>query len=142
MPPDLIDIVRQHHGTGVVRYFYERALESDGKSPVEESRFRYHFDRPRSKTAAILLLADSAEATARTLEKPSASAIEQMVERIVDDKVADGQLDESELTLSDIDKIRKVFAKILISTYHPRIDYPAVHPGGKKRSAGKDNVRA
>lgn len=142
MPPDLVDIVKQHHGTGVVRYFYEKALEGDEKAPVDETRFRYHFEKPRSKTAAILLLADSVEATARTLEKPSASSIEQMVDRIVNGKMHDGQLDESDLTFHDLNGIKTVFSKILISTYHPRIDYPVTQAGGKKKSAGKNNLRA
>lgn len=122
LPDDLIDIVKQHHGTGVVKYFYEKAYEQD--EAVDENRFRYRFEKPKSKTAAILLLADSVEATARTLPSTSAAAIEQMVNRIVDEKIDDGQLDECDITFSDINKIKNTFAKILISTYHPRISYP------------------
>lgn len=122
LPDELIDIVKQHHGTSVVKYFYEKAYEQD--EAVDENRFRYRFEKPKSKTAAILLLADSVEAAARTLPSTSAAAIEQMVNRIVDEKIDDGQLDECDITFSDINKIKNTFAKILISTYHPRISYP------------------
>lgn len=139
LPPDIVDIVKQHHGTGVVRYFYERALENEKKGSVDETRFRYHYDRPRRRTAGILMLADSVEATARTLHHPSAASIEQMVDRIVNEKLEDGQLDECGLTFNDVRKIKNVFTKILISAYHPRLDYPAVTVGGKRKNAGKNN---
>jgi hypothetical protein len=125
LPPDLIDIIRQHHGTSVVRYFYQRAQEESGGEPVDENRFRYHFEKPRKSTAGILMLADSVEAGARTLQRPSAATIEQTVERIVNGKLEDGQLDECDLTFSDIVKIKEVFARILIGSHHPRINYPA-----------------
>lgn len=140
IPPDIVDIVREHHGTSLVRYFYEEALKEGGKLPVQEHRFRYHFEKPKSKTAGILLLADSVEAAARTLRKPSASSIEQMVERIVNDKLEDGQLDECDLTFHDLNKIKKAFTKILISAYHPRIDYPKTGEG-KRKLEGKNNRR-
>jgi len=142
IPPDLVEIVKQHHGTGLVRYFYERASDDEGK-PADESRFRYHFDKPRGKTAGILLLADAVEATARTIDRPTPSAIEQMVDRIVDSKLEDGQLDDCDLSFSDIRNIKKVFSKNLISTYHPRIYYPSdeVDTGGKRRSTAKDKNR-
>ncbi len=125
IPPDLVDIVKEHHGTSLVRYFYEKALDEAEGQTVDENRFRYHFEKPRQRTAGILMLADSVEAGARTMQRPSASLIEQTVERIVDGKLEDGQLDECELTFNDIVKIKKVFARILIGTHHPRIDYPA-----------------
>jgi len=138
LPPDIVNIVRQHHGTGLVRYFYEQALEGQKYSPVYESRFRYHFEKPQEKTAGILLLADAVEATARTLRLPSASTIGHLVDRIVAEKLEDGQLDECELTFSDITRIKKVFTKILISTYHVRVEYPiGGGMGAKRKSAGK-----
>jgi hypothetical protein len=133
-PPEIVSIVQQHHGTGIVRYFYESALESQGNLPVDESRFRYRFGKPRSKTAGILLLADAVEATARTLNQPSASTIEQLVNRIVSEKLEDGQLDECELTFNDMTKIKKVFTKILISAHHIRVEYPM---GGSREAKGK-----
>jgi putative nucleotidyltransferase with HDIG domain len=137
-PPELVNIVRQHHGTGIIRYFYEQALEGQGQSAVDESRFRYHFEKPRGKTAGILLLADAVEATARTLNQPSVSTIEQLVDRIVEDKLEDGQLDECSLTFSDVTKTKKVFKKILINAYHIRVEYPiAKGMGAKGKGAGK-----
>ncbi|MHB8895220.1 MAG: HD family phosphohydrolase [Candidatus Geothermincolia bacterium] len=121
-PPDLVEIVKEHHGTSVVRYFYEAALES-GES-VDVERFRYHYPKPHRRTAGIVMLADAVEATARTLEKPSPTSVRQMVGRIVDEKLADGQLDECSLTFEELHEIKSVFGRILIGTYHPRIDYP------------------
>jgi hypothetical protein len=138
-PPDLVEIVRQHHGTSIVRYFYEEALESG--EPVDVERFRYHYEKPRRRTAGILMLADAVEAAARTLDKPSASSIQQMVDRIVDDKLADGQLDECALTFEELNKIKNIFGRILIGTYHPRIDYPGVTFAGAKENGDK-NKRA
>lgn len=124
LPKDIIDIIKQHHGTSVVKYFYQKALDDSDNENIDENRFRYHFEKPKSKTAAILMLADAVEAAARTLPSTSASAIEQMVSRIVDDKIGDGQLDDCDITFKDISEIKNVFSKILISTYHPRITYP------------------
>jgi cyclic-di-AMP phosphodiesterase PgpH len=133
IPPDIVDIVKEHHGTSVVRYFYEQALESG--EPIDIETFRYHSDKPRRRTAGILMLADSVEATARTLKKPSATSIEQMVDRIVDGKLKDGQLDECQLTFKELNGIRSTFSKVLIGTYHPRIDYNVSE--GEKAIAGR-----
>jgi membrane-associated HD superfamily phosphohydrolase len=143
VPEEIVDIVREHHGTSVVRYFYQRALETEGKDSVEESRFRYHFDRPKRKTAGILLLADAVEATARTLSRPTAASLGQMVDRIVDGRLEDGQLDECDLTFNDVKRIKNVFTKILVSTYHPRVDYPWTpgKSGGKRKVAGQNHFK-
>jgi len=135
IPPDLVEIIKQHHGTSVVRYFYETALETEDSVDVE--RFRYHFDKPRSRTAGILMLSDALEATARTLNRPSPASIEQMVNRVVDGKLDDGQLDECALTFDELKRTRSVFSKILIGTYHPRIDYPGGEIAGAKEHAHK-----
>ncbi len=137
VPPDLIEIIRQHHGTSLVRYFYEKAIEEADGQPVDENRFRYHFEKPRRRTAGILMLADSVEAAARTMQRPSASVIEQTVERVVDAKLDDGQLDECDLTFSDIVSIKRVFSRILIGVHHPRVDYPA----GISRAGGKSDSK-
>lgn len=141
LPPDIVDVIEQHHGTSLVSFFYDRAVKSADGETVDIDRFRYHFAKPKSKTAGILLLADAVEATARSLNRPSAGAIKQMVNRIVDAKISDGQLDESSITFSDVSKIKAVFANILISAYHPRIEYPVVelNSGGGKRGARKSN---
>jgi putative nucleotidyltransferase with HDIG domain len=138
IPPDLVEIVKEHHGTSMVRYFYEKAMDQDGSADVEENRFRYHFPKPHRRTAGILMLADSVEATARTLNRPSAATIEQMVSRIVDGKMVDGQLDDCDLTYSDLTRIKAAFSRILIGAYHPRVDYPqAPAAGGEKHGPRK-----
>ena len=135
-PPDLVEIIREHHGTSVVRYFYEAALE--GEKRVDIERFRYHYTRPRRRTAGILMLADAVEATARTLENPSAVSIQQMVEKIVDDKLEDGQLDECPLTFEELNKIKAIFERMLIGSYHPRVDYPDSRAERKNGRKGED----
>ena len=135
VPPDLIEIIEQHHGTSVVKYFYEKAVDDADGQPVDENRFRYHLSKPHRRTAGILMLADSVEAGARALERPSASAIEQTVERIVNGKLEDGQLDECDLTFSNIASMKKVFSKILIGSHHPRVEYPK-QPTGSNSNAG------
>jgi len=143
LPPDIVEVIEQHHGNSLVSFFYDRAVKSADGEAVDIDRFRYHFPKPRSKTAGILLLADSVEATARTLNRPSAGAMKQMVNRIVDAKISDGQLDESGITFSDIGKIKDVFSNILTGAYHPRIEYPVIelNSGGGKRGARKSNGR-
>jgi hypothetical protein len=143
-PPDLVEIIEQHHGTSLVRYFYDMAVAQDER-PVEEGMFRYHMGKPHRRTAGILMLADSVEAAARTLQKPSAASIGQMVDGIVDGKLADGQLEESDLTYDDLAKTRNAFKRILIGTHHARIDYPAgvpgtVEDGRTNRGAGKKSA--
>jgi len=127
LPKEITDIIRQHHGTSLVQYFYQKAAEG-GSGPVYEADFRYDGERPQSREAALVMLADSAEAAVRTIKKPTLPRIEAVVRRIVDDKVADHQLDDSDLTLADIDRTVKVYAKMLASIYHPRIEYPEAQP--------------
>ncbi len=142
-PPDIISIIRSHHGTGFVRYFYERALERmPEEGEIDESRFRYRYDLPKGKTAGILLLADSVEATARTLPRRTPAALEQMIERIVNEKLTAGQLDQSDLTFRDLKRIKMAFLKILGSSYHPRMEYPAVVVlKGESRNGSEFNIR-
>ena len=127
LPQEIIDIIQQHHGTSLVRYFYARALE-EGKSPsaVSEERFRYPGEKPRSKEAAIVMLADSMEAAAKTLEKPTPVKLEQLTRSLIDEKLADGQLSESNLNMGDIDKMTKIFVRVLSSMYHERVEYPVL----------------
>ena len=124
LPNEIVDIIREHHGTGLINYFYDKAQQEAGKEGVEEDRFRYHTPRPHTKVAGLLLLADSVEAAARAMEKPTRGALEQLVEKIIDEKVADGQLDECELCMKDINQIKRTFVQIMKSSYHPRIEYP------------------
>ncbi len=126
LPREIIDIIQQHHGTSLVSYFFNKASEGDG--PVYEADFRYDGQKPQSREAALVMLADSSEAAVRAIKKPSQARIEAGVRRIVDAKVADGQLDDADLTLADIERIIKTYAKMLASVYHPRIEYPDAVP--------------
>lgn len=126
LPPEIIDIIEQHHGDSLVSYFYNKASEAEG--PVAEADFRYSFSRPQSREAALVMLADSAEAAVRAVKKPSLPRVEGAVRRVVDGKVADGQLHDSDLTLADLDRIVQVYSQMLVSIYHPRIEYPEAMP--------------
>lgn len=123
--PSLVDFIQQHHGTSLVFYFYRRALENlELDQQIEEEGFRYPGPKPKTKETAIVLLADSVEAAARTLKEPTSVKIEELVHKINNNKFIDGQLDECDLTLKDLEKISAVFIRILTGIYHGRITYP------------------
>lgn len=124
LPPAVIEIIRQHHGTTLVSYFYSRAAENGQNVQVVEADFRYEGPRPQTPEAAIVMLADSTEAAVRSLTKPTPARIESLVRRIIKDRVNDGQLDQSDLTLADLDTIVSVFVRVLTGIFHPRIEYP------------------
>ena len=126
IPTEVTEGIVSHHGDGVMRYFYEKAREIDG-ADVEIDDFRHIGHKPRTAETAILMLADALEASCRAVfqsEEPSPDAIEKVVDRIVDEKVEDGQLSESPLTLAQLNRIRRAFLDSLIGHYHQRIAYP------------------
>ncbi|MDA8414707.1 MAG: HDIG domain-containing protein, partial [Desulfobacteraceae bacterium] len=129
----IIDIIRQHHGTGLIKFFYERAktqAESTGQT-VEEQDFRYPGPKPQTREAGIVMLADCVEAASRTLVNPTPDHIMGMVQNIINRIFTDGQLDECELTLKNLHEIARSFNRILNGIYHHRIDYPeAARKGG------------
>lgn len=127
----IIDIIKQHHGTGLVFYFFKRALEKTEGEDVFEEGFRYPGPKPQTKEAACVLLADSVEAASRTLSDPTSSSIQGLVKKVINNKFIDGQLDECELTLKDLEKIAEVFTHILTGIYHSRVEYP--EDTGKKK---------
>jgi len=125
LSPILWDFILQHHGNSLVYYFYRRALEGkEEDQEITEEGFRYPGPKPNTKETAIVLLADSAEAATRSLKGPTPDRIEEMVRKVINNKFIDGQLDECELTLKDIEKISGVFSKILSGMYHSRAHYP------------------
>ncbi len=125
LPQIILDIIQQHHGTSLVAFFYMRATEcSPDREKVEESSFRYEGPKPHSKEAAIVMLADSVEAAVRSMVKPTAGKVEGMVRKIAREKLNDGQLDESNLTLGEVDRIIETFIHILSGIFHTRIEYP------------------
>jgi len=123
--PDVIkDIIRQHHGTSLVAYFYHMAAENEKDEEVVEENFRYEGPRPQTKEAAIIMLADVVEAAVRAMSKPTAGRVEGLTRKVIKDKLNDGQLDESDLTLKDLDKIAEAMSKVLSGIFHTRIEYP------------------
>ena len=122
LPPSVIDFIRTHHGTSLVYYFYHKA-KSLGMN-VTEAEFRYPGPKPFTKETAILMLADSIEASARTLSNYDVNTLKDLIEEIVKMKIEDEQLQNAPLTLSELEKIKDAFLKTLISTYHKRIRYP------------------
>ena len=125
LPEVIQDIIAQHHGTTLVKYFYYTVKNnSDNPDEVNKDDFRYPGPIPTSKEAGIIMLADSIEAAVRSINEPSKEKIEKMVYDITEDKLSSGQLDDCDLTLKDLSKIRKCFLKALIGIYHQRIEYP------------------
>ncbi|MBM3707896.1 MAG: HDIG domain-containing protein [Actinobacteria bacterium] len=130
IPRRVIQIISQHHGTSLMTYFYEKHKDrelirtSNGTSGLVESHFRYQTRKPQSKEAAVLMLSDSVEAAVRSIEEITPKKIEQMVNYIVDSKIKDGQLNEADITLREINIIRQSLIDGLISIYHSRIVYP------------------
>ncbi|MFH1245154.1 MAG: HDIG domain-containing metalloprotein [Candidatus Omnitrophota bacterium] len=117
----VIDFIEQHHGTSLIYYFYQRALEKtqDDEIPKEEG-FRYSGPKPQTKETAVVLLADSVEAASRTLSEPTPARIKGLVRKIINNKFIDTQLDQCELTLKDLEAIAASFIHILIGTFHSR----------------------
>ena len=126
LPPAIVDIIAQHHGTTLVQYFYHEAANGKGneKERPREEEFRYPGPKPRSKEAAIIMLADSVEAAVRTLDEPTPARLEGMVKAIIESRLKDGQLDESDLTFRDLERIKEAFVKVLSGMLHRRIPYP------------------
>ncbi len=131
----IIDIIRQHHGTGLMYFFYKKALEnSERESQLKEDEYRYPGPKPQTKEAAVVLLADAVEATSRTMTDPTPGKIRNLVQRIVNNKFIDKQLDESDLTLHDLHKISESFVRVLTAAFHVRVEYPEQ---GKETVAGQ-----
>ncbi|MBE6068967.1 MAG: HDIG domain-containing protein [Clostridium lundense] len=125
IPSVIQDIIKQHHGTTLVKYFYLTAKNSsENPDEVNEENFRYPGPKPQTKEAAIIMLADSTEAAVRSISEPTKGKIEEMVNNIVKARLNEGQLDECDLTLKEIEKIKKTFVKVLMGIYHQRIEYP------------------
>jgi len=122
LPEDVIDIISQHHGNGVITWFYDQARKGEGGADPDD--FSYPGQPPSSREAAVVMLADAVEAATRTLKKPTMSRLEDFIREIVMDRVRDGQLDRCDLTLKDLETIRNSFTRILAGHYHSRIEYP------------------
>ncbi|NQU07903.1 MAG: HDIG domain-containing protein, partial [Candidatus Abyssubacteria bacterium] len=120
----IIDFIEQHHGTSLMPFFYQKAMEQDQTHSVEEDNFRYAGPRPQSRETAICMLADSVEAASRSLSNPTHGHIKAMVEKIINNKFVDSQLDECDLTLKDLHGIADSFVRVLAGYLHSRVEYP------------------
>jgi hypothetical protein len=139
LPSAVVDILRQHHGNSLITYFYQKAKELQPGAVVSDQDFRYPGPRPRTKVAAIVMLADAAEAASRTLLDPTPQQIQNVVNNVITRIFLDDQLSRCDLTLKDLREIAKSFTNVLRGIYHHRIDYPGVEfPGVKKRSDYSD----
>ena len=125
IPEPVIDIIRQHHGDCPVMFFYDKALKLYGDQ-VDISAFRYEGPRPQTREAAVVMMADSIEAATRALPNPDPEKIDALIRKIVRGKLNDGQLDCSNLTFNDLEKICSAFSTVLTGVFHERIEYPTI----------------
>lgn len=134
----IIDTIKQHHGTSLIKYFYRKAKQLKGEDAVKIDDFRYPGPKPQTREAGLVMLADAVEAASRTLENPTPSRIQGLVQNLINQIFSDGQLDACELTLKDLHNIAKSFNKILTGIHHHRIEYPeqrtAVDGNGKGKT--------
>lgn len=126
LPPEVQDIILQHHGVTPVMFFYHKALQMSDGNHVDINDFRYTGPKPQTKEASIVMLADTIEAAVRSMKDPTPKAIDQFIERLIRGKLEDGQLSDCPLSLRDIDQICSSFSGILKGVYHERIEYPKV----------------
>ncbi|HEY1080430.1 MAG TPA: HDIG domain-containing protein [Bdellovibrio sp.] len=128
----ILDGIIQHHGTTLISYFYNKALDlkKEDDPEISDNDFRYPGPKPQFRESALCMLADSIEAAARSLDEPTPTRLQNIVRNIIQRKFSDGQLDECNLTLKDISKVELAFVRILLGIYHQRIDYPRSAGGG------------
>ena len=139
LPPDIQDIIGQHHGSGLLSIFYRRALEDEKSGDsISETDFRYDCSKPHTKEAAIVMLADSVEAAVRSAQKQSPNRLETLVRKIIKDKMEDGQLQNCELTFKELDIIAETFLRVLNGIFHSRIEYPETVLKELERSKGRN----
>ncbi len=123
LPDEIVAFIREHQGTQLMRYFYERAKEAN-QGEIDEQKFRYPGPKPQSRETAIVMLADAVEAAVRSLKQPSATRIRQTVHSIIQQRFNEGELNQSPLTLRDLSRIEDAFVQVLMGVYHSRIEYP------------------
>lgn len=140
LPGVVLDFIPQHHGTTRISFFYDKALKQAAarKSPrddIREEDYRYPGPKPQTKETGILMLADAVEATARVLENSTPQRLEEMIDNLIKSRFVEGQLDECELTLRDLSKIKAAFLKILVGIHHTRIKYPEPEQPAEEKAA-------
>jgi len=139
LPDEVLQIIAQHHGSGLISYFYAQALKNRGDQNVSPEDYSYSGTPPVSKEAAVVMLADGVEAASRTLNKPSVAKLEKFIWNSIQEKIAAGQMRNCELTFRDLEIIKKTFVHILAGQFHTRIEYPDIEESEAK---SKESTRA
>jgi hypothetical protein len=124
LPPEIRDFIAQHHGTNLIVFFYHKALENKDDAEINESDFRYPGPKPKTKETGIVMLADAVEAVSRTLKDPTVSRIRSLIGSLIQERIADGELDDCPLTVRDLKIIQESFVNNLTGIFHGRIEYP------------------
>jgi len=123
LPDELIDFIRTHHGTTTVQYFYKQFIVNFPKEDIDVKAFTYPGPKPYSKETAILMMADSAEASARSLKTPTAENIDALIERVINKQIEENQFVNAAITLKEITQLKKLFKKKLVNIHHARVEY-------------------
>lgn len=146
IPNEIVDFIAEHHGTNIMSYFFQKATEKSSGETLNEADFRYPGPKPHTRETGIVMLADAVEAASRVLKEPTPSRIRNVVEHIIDERFKSGELDNSPLTLADLNKISASFQKILVGIFHGRIEYQghvtADGPGERKKLFSKTKTQA
>ncbi len=138
VPQEVIDFIPMHHGTMVISYFYEKAKKLYGEEKVNIDDYRYPGPKPNTRETAIIMLADGSESAVRSIEDPDPTKVENVIDKIIKGRIDDGQLNNSPITFSDIEKIKEAFISILLGQHHRRIRYPKQEEIEKGESGKKD----
>ena len=133
MPKEIIDIAEQHHGTTLLKFFYHKALQND--ADIREEEFRYPGPKAQTKESAVVGIADSVEAAVRSLSQPTPEIIESLVKKIVADRLQDGQLNECDITIKEIETVSHTLCETLKGIFHSRIEYPEMTKTKKVKQA-------
>jgi putative nucleotidyltransferase with HDIG domain len=124
LPEAVLDLIDQHHGSQLVEYFYDKAVKASPHQKPPEAAFRYPGPKPQTVEAAILMVVDTVEAASRTIEEPTPPKIDELIQRLLDKKLHDGQFDECNLTTAELAVIRQKLAEALVASLHSRVKYP------------------
>jgi membrane-associated HD superfamily phosphohydrolase len=125
LPASIIEFIATHHGTTKAKYFYLKHLQDNPNEQLNEDDFVYPGPLPRSREAAVVMLVDGIEAASRSMKEKTLAGLRTLINDMIDQKVKDNQLDNSDLTFSDISKIKEILLKKLVNIYHVRIEYPS-----------------
>ena len=123
LPQELIDFIITHHGTTTVEYFYKQCIANFPDEEIDREHFTYPGPKPFSKETAILMMADAAEASARSIKNPTSDNIDNLIETVIDKQLKDNQFMDADITLKEITELKKLFKKKLVNIHHPRIEY-------------------